>query len=200
MSSYNITCSSIIFFLFFAKVALAAQCPGTPISEKDIAPWNIDISRNGPLPDGQGTPLAGEKIYQEKCSNCHGPTADGVSGIYPALRGGIGSLTSRKPLRTIGSFWPYPESVLDYVRRAMPLDSPQSLSNDDLYAVVSYLFYINHIVSKDFVLDSKTIAGIEMPNRKGFIETGEGRERPTVAGTAGENRLMDCRSKAGGRK
>lgn len=172
MYSYNI-CAFFISIFIFSEPCLAAQCPGTSISENDISRWNIDISKNSPLPSGSGTPLMGKKIYLEKCAACHGETGEGMMGIYPALSGGIGSLATTTPLRTVGSFWPYPESVLDYVRRAMPLNAPQSLNTDDLYSVVSYLFYMNHIIPQEFSLNEKTIHSIKMPNKDGFINEKE---------------------------
>lgn len=191
MFLYNII-TFLLFILFLTRPCLASPCPGEPISEDNISPWNIDISRNGPLPRGNGTPLIGKNIYLEKCAACHGASGDGFMDIYPALRGGIGSLATKTPLRTVGSFWPSPESVLDYVRRAMPLNAPQSLNADDLYSVVSYLLYINNIIPQDFPLNEKTISSVKMPNRNGFIDTGEENGKITFPYKEVQDRLGNC--------
>ena len=62
------------------------------------------------------------------------------------LVGGIGTLHDKKPEKTVGSFWPYATTLFDYVRRAMPLNAPQSLTPDEVYAVSAYVLFLNGIV------------------------------------------------------
>ena len=57
---------------------------------------------------------------------------------------------------------------MDYVRRAQPYGNAQSLSNDEFYAVVAYLLFLNDIVSDNFVLTKETFRKIRMPNEDGF--------------------------------
>ena len=85
------------------------------------------------------------------------------------LTGGVGSLSTERPIKTVSSFWPYGTTLFDYVRRAMPLQAPQSLSDDEVYAVVGYLLSVDGIVPADAVLDAKTLPTVRMPNRGGFI-------------------------------
>jgi hypothetical protein len=59
----------------------------------------------------------------------------GEGGIGDRLVGGQGTLATPKPVRTGGSYWPYAPTLFDYIRRAMPQNAPQSLSNEDVYAV-----------------------------------------------------------------
>ncbi len=84
------------------------------------------------------------------------------------LTGGIGSLPSPQPIKTVASFWPYAPTVFDYVRRAMPLQAPQSLSDEEVYAVVAYLLSVDGIVAPDAVLDARSLPLVRMPNREGF--------------------------------
>jgi len=56
-----------------------------------------------------------------------------------ALVGGQGTIATPKPVRSVGSFWPYAPTLFDYFRRAMPQNVPQSLDNDDVYAVSAYI-------------------------------------------------------------
>ena len=72
------------------------------------------------------------------------------------------------PVKTVGSYWPYATTVFDYVRRAMPLQSPGILSDDELYAVTAYVLYMNDIVDEDQSLTMDNLAAVEMPNRDGF--------------------------------
>jgi len=87
-----------------------------------------------------------------------------------ALVGGIGSLSTDKPVRTVGSFWPHASTLFDYTRRAMPLQSPKSLTNNEVYAVSAYILFLNGIISEDFELNQGNLAQVKMPNRDGMID------------------------------
>ena len=84
------------------------------------------------------------------------------------LVGGIGTLATAKPVRTVGSYWPYATTLFDYVHRAMPFNAPQSLTADQVYAVSAYVLYLNGIVPQDAVIDAGTLPKVKMPNRNGF--------------------------------
>lgn len=70
---------------------------------------------------------------------------------------------------TVGSYWPYAPTLFDYIRRAMPQNAPQSLSNEDVYAVSAYILNLNGLVPAEATLDAKTLAAIKMPNRNDFV-------------------------------
>lgn len=72
-------------------------------------------------------------------------------------------------MRTVGSYWPYATTLYDYVRHAMPFPAPQSLSPEEVYAVVAWLLYQNGIVAEDTILDAYSLPNIHMPNRNGFV-------------------------------
>ena len=108
----------------------------------------------------------GEAVFNAQCSACH--SASGKGGLAPPLVGGIGSLASPHPVRTVGSYWPYATTVFDYIRRAMPFNAPHSLSDDQVYAVTAYLLHLNGIVPADAVMDQHTLPQVQMPNRNGF--------------------------------
>ena len=59
--------------------------------------------------------------------------------------------------------------LLDYVRRAMPFQTPGSLSNDELYAVTAYVLFLNGIVTREQMIDADALARIRMPNRENFL-------------------------------
>ena len=47
----------------------------------------------------------------------------------------------------------------------MPQNAPQSLSNDDVYAVSAYILNLNGLLPADATLDARTLSAIKMPNR-----------------------------------
>ena len=142
---------------------------GSPATEADIKAWNIDVSSTGEgLPPGQGTVKQGSRLFAAKCAACHGPT--GTEGPKDRLVGGRDTLTTAKPVRTIGSYWPYATTLYDYIHRAMPFDAPQSLTSDETYSVIAWLLFQNQIIAEDAVIDAQTLPKVRMPNRNGFIE------------------------------
>ena len=155
-----------------AQAASAADAPkfGKPITEQDAAAWDISIGPDGVgLPAGSGTPAQGATLYAAKCASCHG--AKGEGGLGPRLVGGIGTLKApAQPVQTVGSFWPYPTMVFDFVRRTMPWNQPKSLSNDEVYAAVAYIFNINGLIKDGDVMNKDTLMKVQMPNRDGFID------------------------------
>jgi S-disulfanyl-L-cysteine oxidoreductase SoxD len=152
---------------------------GRTATSAEIAGWNIDIGRDGSgLPSGSGTVKQGREIFAQQCAACHGEKGEGAVG--DKLVGGQGTIATAKPVRTVGSFWPYAPTLFDYIRRAMPQNAPQSLSNEDVYAVSAYILNLNGLLTADAALDAKTLAAIKMPNRDKFV----GDPRPDVKNPA----------------
>jgi cytochrome c len=145
---------------------------GTPLTAQDLAKaFAIPPDGRG-LPLGKGTYAEGQKIYVESCAACHGDKLQGIptAGIGgDKLIGGRGTLTSATPVKTVESYWPYATTVFDYVKRAMPFNSPGSLSDEQVYSVVTYLLAEANIVPKNAVLDAKSLPAVRMPNRDGFV-------------------------------
>jgi cytochrome c len=141
---------------------------GRTASAEEIRGWDIDVRADGAgLPPGSGTVAEGRKVFEEKCVACHGARGAGATG--PRLTGGIGTLASKSPVRTVGSFWPYATTVFDYVRRSMPWDRPLSLSDNEVYAVTAYLLSVDGLVPADGALDRQSLPQVRMPNRDGFV-------------------------------
>jgi len=143
---------------------------GKPISEADIAPWNIDIRTpdGRGLPAGSGSAAQGKAIYEAKCLACHGADAKG-GPVYGAMVGGIGSFTTNARVLTPGSMYPYAPILFDYIRRTMPMDRPLSLTPNEVYALSAYILNLNGLVPANAVMDAKTLPAVQMPNRNGFI-------------------------------
>ncbi|WP_329610507.1 c-type cytochrome [Jiella pelagia] len=117
----------------------------------EVAAWDIDVRPDGKgLPVGKGTVSEGEAIFAEQCASCHGDFGEGRDR-WPQLAGGFDTLTRDRPVKTVGSYWPYLSTVYDYVHRAMPFGNARSLSNDDVYALTAYVLYLNDIeTDEDF--------------------------------------------------
>jgi cytochrome c len=163
----------------FLKAALLTTALASPLAAEplglgraatpeEVALWDIDVRPDGTgLPEGRGDVMTGDEIYTAKCASCHGVFGEGT-GRWPVLAGGQGSLTDMRPVKTIGSYWPYLSTVYDYVNRAMPFGDAQSLSDDEVYAITAYLLYLNDEVDEDFVLSSENFAELRLPNEAAF--------------------------------
>ena len=165
-----------------ALVVLVGGCAGAAVSPTStegpnlgrvatptqIAAWDISVGPDGVgLPPGKGTPAAGAVVYEQKCQACH--AARGAGQPNDRLVGGQGTLASRTPVRTIGSYWPYATTVFDYVRRAMPYLQPQSLTDDEVYALTAYLLNLNGIIGDGEEMNAQTLPKVKMPNQPNFI-------------------------------
>lgn len=148
---------------------------GRPAPAADIAMMNIDVSPNGAgLPSGSGSAQQGAVVFAKNCAQCHGPNGQGIPPAYPQLIGGPkGSFNfaedPRIP-RTIGNYWPYATTLFDYIRRAMPLTAPGSLTPDQTYAVVAFLLTREGLVPDSAVLDARSLPAVQMPARSHFVE------------------------------
>ena len=168
--------------LSVADRASAQGYPGTfqfgaPASAADIAAVAIAIAPDGRgLPPGKGDYAAGKRVYEASCIACHGDKLQGVPGLkdMPAgaalrLIGGRSTLTTKDPVMTVESYWPYATTLFDYVRRAMPFTAPGSLTADEVYAVSAYILAEANIIENTMVLDAQALPRVRMPNRDGFI-------------------------------
>jgi cytochrome c len=172
------------FAVFALAWTMPAQAQGTygigrAATPAEIAGWNIDVDRYGHnLPPGSGSVSHGREVFDQQCAACHG--ARGEGGVGDRLVGGQGTLATPNPVRTVGSYWPYAPTLFDYIRRAMPQNAPQSLGNDDVYAVSAYILHLNGLLPAEATLDAKTLSAIKMPNRNMFV----GDSRPDIKNPA----------------
>src|SRR4051794_34076403 len=135
------TCSAALFLAWFLLLAQgcfaqarSAQTSGRPLSADEVQKLDISVAPDGTgLPPGSGSVASGAAIFGQKCQGCHG--AKGAGKPQDQLTGGIGTLASGKPVKTAVSFWPRATTLFDYIRRAMPITNPQSLTNDEVYAL-----------------------------------------------------------------
>jgi cytochrome c len=135
---------------------------GRPATQHEIDSEAIAIAPDGlGLPAGHGDSSAGAQVYQMKCAACHGAT--GREGPFQKLVGDTGKA------KTIGNYWPYATTVFDYIRRAMPLNAPGTLSSNEVYGLTAYLLTSNKIISRETILDARTLPAVEMPAKNLFV-------------------------------
>jgi cytochrome c len=154
----------------FGASAAVAQGPGLgrPISESDIAAWNIDVLPDGSgLPSGSGTAKLGAPIYAEKCALCHGEKGvNPARGILPLV--GPAKFDRIDTLKTV-PYYKYATTLFDVIRRSMPYPMPKTLTSEELYGLSAYILWLNGIIGEDDVMDAKTLPQVKMPNRDNFV-------------------------------
>jgi S-disulfanyl-L-cysteine oxidoreductase SoxD len=167
----------VVGTVLLAANAVLAQTPdyknvGRTPTKEEIQAWDIAIGPDGKgLPAGQGTAKDGAPIFAAKCAVCHG--AEGQGGaIGPRVVGGKAdteTLTTVRPVRTVGGYWPYATTVWDYINRAMPRSQSGTLTPNEVYGLTAFILAKSNIIKEDDVLDAKTLPKVEMPNRNGFV-------------------------------
>ena len=144
---------------------------GTQPTPQELSEFFSPLPDGRGLPDGSGSVERGKAVYESRCLVCHGDQLQG--GLGDRLVGGRDTLVKRDsvkaPVKTVESYWPYATTLFDYIKRSMPMLAPGSMSNDEVYAVSAYILSKAGIVPADAVLDQKSLAQVQMPNRAGFV-------------------------------
>ena len=154
---------------------------GSKATQEMIDAWNVDVRPDGKgLPPGKMTVEKGSEVFAKNCAMCHGEFGEG-SGKNPVLVGGQGTLKNQAhnggeegPEKTLGSYASYIAPYFWYIKVAMPLPTPKSLSDDEVYGILGYLLQMNEIevngkeIEDDTVIDAAFIKSIHLPNEKGF--------------------------------
>ena len=171
MSTRNKILGAMLVSAALTGAAFAQTVPvkygfGSPVTDQELWKYfSIPADGRG-LPPGSGNATAGAKVYATSCAVCHGEKLEGnpAKGI-----GGRGSLATKTPVKTVESYWPYATTLFDYVKRAMPFSSPDSLSDDDVYNVVAYILSEAKVIKPNETMNATTLPKVTMPNRDGFI-------------------------------
>ncbi len=155
---------------------------GHVASDSLVRAMNIDIGSDGvELPAGRGSVADGAVVYAAQCAQCHGARGEGLP-TFPKLVGRDSSanefqFATTSKTKTIGNYWPYASTIFDYVKRAMPLATPGSLTDDQVYAVTAYLLAANAIVPDTVTLNATSLRAVRMPARDKFVADDR---RPTI--------------------
>jgi S-disulfanyl-L-cysteine oxidoreductase SoxD len=154
---------------------------GRPATPAEIAALDIDVMPDGTgLPPGRGTAAEGAPIYAARCAGCHGKTGkEGPNDVLVGRQPGDAfpfAKDARVP-KTIGSYWPYATTVFDYIRRAMPPDAPNSLSDGDVYNLVAFLLAQNELIPADAIVDAASLPKVKMPAHDRFVPDTRGRPK-----------------------
>ena len=167
MSLFYIT--AVMLIMTSSSAQTAGPALGTPVSQQQISHLDLIVGSDGStLPPGNGTAQDGEVVYRSKCQSCHGAEGEGQGTAAKLVGGSMQS--EERPIRTVGSYWPYSSTVFDYIRRAMPANAPKSLTDIEVYQVTAYILFLNGIIERDTVLNQQSLPEITMPNSNGFID------------------------------
>jgi S-disulfanyl-L-cysteine oxidoreductase SoxD len=164
----SVACWCVVLTVLSSAVFAQSPNLGRPVSEAEIAAWDISILPDGTgLPPGSGTPEQGAKIFAAKCALCHGP--EGKGGTAAAVIGGAPLTNGIDTPKTIANFWPYATTLFDFTRRAMPWQQPRTLTNDEVYALTAYILSLNKIIGPNDTMNGQSLPKVRMPNRDGFV-------------------------------
>jgi cytochrome c len=178
------SCAMIVVFAACSRQEAASNGPGegqrfgigAPASDSLVLAMNHDVGPDGTeLPAGRGTVGEGATLYAAQCAQCHGKMGEGMPPAYPQLVGRdpkAENFQFAKDLKlphTIGNYWPYATTVFDYVKRAMPLLAPGSLTDDQVYAVTAFLLATNKIIPDSSTLDADALRKVKMPYVDRFV-------------------------------
>ena len=154
---------------------------GRPATPAEIKAWDIDVRADFKgLPAGQGSVKQGEVLWEAQCQSCHGlfgesseyftPIAGGTTA-EDMKTGRVKSLLpgANQPQRTTLMKLSSLSTLWDYINRAMPWNSPKSLSSDEVYAATAYILHLGNILPADFVLSNQNMPAVQamLPNRLG---------------------------------
>lgn len=156
--------------------ANARYAIGQPATDSLIAAMNHDVGPDGAeLPAGSGTYTEGAALFAAQCAQCHGANGEGMAPAFPQLLGrdpkaeNFAFANDPKLPHTIGNYWPYATTLFDYIKRAMPLLTPGSLTDSEVYALVGYLLAKDQIIADTITMDANALRAVKMPYQDRFV-------------------------------
>jgi mono/diheme cytochrome c family protein len=170
--SLSLLASVIILAAPAAGLAQSRFSVGTPLSQEEIKSFDFMLGPEGKeLPPGHGTAKEGADVFAKRCAVCHGQNGKGgiVRRLVIGTPGHPHTGTFNEADKDGVSYYPYPTIAWDYINRAMPASKPGSLTPDEVYALVAFLYYQNGIIQEAEVMDAKSLPKVQMPNRDGFV-------------------------------
>lgn len=149
---------------------------GRPVDATTLRTLDRDVGAEGvELPAGNGSVGVGRALYAAQCAVCHGANGQGMPPAFPALSGrdpkaeDFQFASDPKLVHTIGNYWPHATTLFDYIRRAMPLTAPGSLTDDQVYSLTAYLLAVDGILPDTATLDAARLRDVRMPYHDRFV-------------------------------
>ena len=137
---------------------------GRPAVSDDVTRLDIDVMPDGTgLPLGGGTASDGARTWKQSCAGCHG--SEGQGGTAAPL---VGRDPAARP-PTVGNYWPYATTLYDYINRAMPRNSPGTLTPNQVYGLVAWILAKNKVIAEDAMMTAETLPAVLMPARNRFV-------------------------------
>ncbi len=146
-----------MFIVKFLIIFFSFQCFSNEI-------YTIEIDGSN-LPNGEGSINDGKKLYSKNCSQCHGPSGE---GLYAPELVGKGKLVGNEVSKTVGNFWPYAPKIFDYLKRAKKKENETFFSDEEIYSLTGYILNLNGLFSAEKI-NKKLLSEVIMPNRENFI-------------------------------
>nr|WP_226986150.1 c-type cytochrome [Ramlibacter tataouinensis] len=153
---------------------------GRAATAQEVQAWDTDVRPDFKgLPKGSGSVAKGQEVWEAKCASCHGVFGESNEVFAPlvggttdedARTGRVGNLRrSDYPGRTTMMKLSQVSTLWDYINRAMPWNSPKSLSVEEVYGVTAYILHLGGVVPADFTLRDGNITQVQqkLPNRNG---------------------------------
>ena len=153
---------------------------GRTATPGEIQAWDIDVRPDfRGLPTGSGSVTKGVNVWEAKCASCHGTFGESNEVFTPIVggttkedvkTGRVKMLLNPEQQRTTLMKLSHISTLWDYINRAMPWNTPKSLTTEEVYAVTAYILNLGGIVPDDFVLSDKNIRDVQnlLPNRNGM--------------------------------
>ena len=185
MSSCRSAAALVLLLVVSSLYAQTARYPGIGRSATagEVSAWDIDVRADFKgLPPGAGSVANGMAVWEGKCASCHGVFGESNEVFTPLIGGTTAAdvksghaarlLDPAFPGRTALMKLPTVSTLWDYIRRAMPWNTPKSLSTEEVYAVTAYMLHLGGVLPDDFVLSNDNIAMVQerLPNRLGMTQ------------------------------
>ena len=112
-----------------------AACGGAQTEPQSQA---TATSAMGAVPQSADEQVAlGQKLYGQKCAECHGPNGTGTKDAPPVV--GSNALPAQPPAgHKRNMTFSTADDVAKFVKKTMPADSPGTLTDEEVYAILAF--------------------------------------------------------------
>jgi len=86
----------------------------------------------------------GQKLYAQKCADCHGASGAGTKDAPPVVGTNALPASPRAGQKRNMSFTTA-QDVAAFIKKAMPADSPGTLTDEEVYAILAFDLHANGV-------------------------------------------------------